>query len=259
MFLSRISSGAREAAGSHRIPRFCGELVSGSRAPQTGRTPHRADHRTKLLPRRGCGACADPPHPPADGSFAQRPPPAAFPRLGPGAFLRCDTAKGRGRSVRRGTACLRPAGTRSPTSPLLPGARRRHLLSPRPAAIFSAHPRRHLFPSSPGRTDAAGGAGRRCRLCGGALGACLCGTVGGGGSCFRFRCPCCRREVRGPRAEMWRNLLVRPPGRGREGKGGEKRRGARYRCVSPPRGCRAGRGSLRGCRCPAGLQDSAAW
>lgn len=247
MFLSRISSGGREAAGSHRIPRFCGELVSGSRASQTGRTPHRADHRTKLLPRRGCGACADPPPLTRPQTAHLRSGPLPLPSPASGGFLRCDTAKDCGRSVRRGIACLRPAGTRSPTSPLLPAAHRRHLVPPR---------RRHLFPSSAGRTDAAGGAGRRCRVCGGALGACLCGTVGGGGSCFRFRCPCCRREVRGPRAEMWRNLLVRPLGRAGEGKGGKEPATA----VSAHRGAaEPGGGPSGGCRCPAGLQDSAAW
>lgn len=173
--------------------------------------------------------------------------PLPLPSPASGGFLRCDTAKDCGRSVRRGIACLRPAGTRSPTSPLLPAAHRRHLVPP---------PRRHLFPSSAGRTDAAGGAGRRCRVCGGALGACLCGTVGGGGSCFRFRCPCCRREVRGPRAEMWRNLLVRPLGRAGEGKGGKEPATA----VSAHRGAaEPGGGPSGGCRCPAGLQDSAAW
>lgn len=143
MFLSRISSGGREAAGSHRIPRFCGELVSGSRASQTGRTPHRADHRTKLLPRRGCGACADPPLTRPQTAHL-RSGPLPLPSPASGGFLRCDTAKDCGRSVRRGIACLRPAGTRSPTSPLFPAAHRRHLVPPPPAAIFSPPPPRGL-------------------------------------------------------------------------------------------------------------------
>lgn len=37
-------------------------------------------------------------------------------------------------------------------------------------------------------------------------------SLRGGASCrFRFRCPCCRQEVKGPRTAMWRNLLVRGP------------------------------------------------
>lgn len=33
-------------------------------------------------------------------------------------------------------------------------------------------------------------------------------SLRGGASCrFRFRCPCCRQEVKGPRTAMWRNLL----------------------------------------------------
>lgn len=96
-------------------------------------------------------------------AFCAAAPPAAVVLLGKGC---------RG-SVRRGIAFLRPAWKQPGPAP--PQAPARQAGPPPPPS-----------PGSPrgGRTDAAGGAGRRCRLCGGALGAprgCLCGTIGGGG------------------------------------------------------------------------------